>query len=150
MLICDLSILHKYGKQRLDEVLAPYGCNWQEMVVLMVLERVPAADQTLLSLFLQTDKGNVTKLLKQMELKGLVARSASRGDSRRKDIRMGAAGLALLPDLHEAMVQWETACFSGLSPEQVSIYKDICAVMAANLRPGGQKSEGLEERRDNP
>ncbi len=99
----------------------------------MVLERMPGADQSLLSKFLQTDKGNVTKLLNQMEGKGLLLRQLSKDDSRRKAIRLTLQGEAHLPPLHRAMSNWEAACFRGLSPEQVQKYEETSALIISNI-----------------
>ncbi len=133
MLICDISILHKYGKQALDRQLKPLGLNWQELVVMVAVETIPSADQGLLSKLLQTDKGNVTKLLNRMEKDGVIARKWTAGDCRRKDIRLTEAGEARMPALHEAMGRWEAACYKGLSPEEVKSFTQACATVIANI-----------------
>ncbi len=133
MLICDLSILHKYGKLALDRELRPLGFSWQEMVVMMVLERVPGADQTLLSKFLQTDKGNVTRLIDQMERKGHLLRQISSGDSRRREIHLTSHGRAHLLPLRQAMSDWEASCLRGLSREQVRTFEETSALIIRNI-----------------
>jgi DNA-binding MarR family transcriptional regulator len=133
VLICDLSLLHKYGKLALDSELKSLGFNWQEMVVMMVLERMPGADQTLLSKLLQTDKGNVTRLLNQMEGKGLLMRQITKEDSRRKAIHLTAQGEAHLLPLHQAMSNWEAACLRGLSREQVLKFEETSALIISNI-----------------
>ena len=72
MLICDISTTHKYGKMSLDIMLEPYSLCWQEMVVLLALDGKPDSSQSLLTVLLQTDKGNVSKLLHKMEKKALL------------------------------------------------------------------------------
>lgn len=134
LLICDLSMLHKYGKQALDSHLSDLGFNWQEMAVMMALQSDPSTDQTLLSRLLQTDKGNITKLLGRMEEKKLIARTADPEDSRRKIILLTQSGAALLPSLHEAMGRWEQACFRGLTPRQIKDFAQICGLIIANTK----------------
>lgn len=140
LLICDLSMLHKYGKQALDSYLDASGFNWQEMAVMMALQSAPDTDQSLLSKLLQTDKGNVTKLLGRMEGKGLIARTVDPEDSRRKIILLTASGTAQLPALHEAMARWERACFQGLTARQTDDFAETCRLIIANTKKNGQSN----------
>ena len=140
MLICDLSMLHKYGKHALDGFLGDLGFNWQEMAVMMALQSDPNADQTLLSKLLQTDKGNVTKLLNRMEEKDLITRTADPQDSRRRVILLTASGAERLPALHDAMARWEHACFQGLSSRQIHDFNEACRLIIANIVKNEQSS----------
>ncbi len=140
MLICDLSMLHKYGKQALDSHLDELGFSWQEMAVMMALQSDPSADQTLLSKLLQTDKGNVTKLLSRMEDRMLITRTVDPEDSRRKIILLTASGAARLPLLHEVMARWEQACFRGLTARQIDDFAEACKLIIANTIKKDQPS----------
>lgn len=100
---------------------------------MMVLQENPATDHTLVSQLLQTDKGNVTKLLNSMEKKDLIMRRVCESDGRCKDISLTQAGEAQLPALQEAMARWETEIYQGLSPEQISAYSKISALIIANM-----------------
>ncbi|NLX82983.1 MAG: MarR family transcriptional regulator [Clostridiales bacterium] len=130
MLICDISITHKYGKLALDALLSPLHLCWQEMVVLLVLHESPEAPQSLLNQLLQTDKGNVTKLLKRMEENNLVKRDVNKQDNRRKDNALTEKGARLIPALNKALADWESLCFEGLTPEEISVFnKASCTIM---------------------
>ena len=94
MLVCDISLTHKYGKQTLDAQLSPFHVCWQEMVVLMAAHRSPDVTSALLSRLLQTDKGNVNKLLNSMESKGLITRAPTQKDQRRKALRLASHKLS--------------------------------------------------------
>ena len=142
MLICDISILHRYGKQALDRQLRPLGFNWQEMVVMVAVEIIPRADQGLLSKLLQTDKGNVTKLLNKMQKDGMIAREWTSEDCRRKNIRLTEAGEACLPALHKAMERWEASCYRGLSPEEIAGFTHTCATIIANIYRNEEQTTG--------
>ena len=132
MLICDISITHKYGKQALDMLLAPHQVCWQEMVVLLVLEESPDAPQLLLSQLLQTDKGNVTKLLARMEEKGLLTRCICPQDNRRRRNALSPAGKGLIPGLRQALADWEAACYSGLTREEQRIFSKASRIIIRN------------------
>ena len=131
-LICDISVTHKYGKQALDLLLAPHGVCWQEMVVLMVLEEAPEAPQSLLGALLQTDKGNVTKLLTRMEAKGLLVRQPSKEDRRRMRNALSEPGASLVPALRQALAAWEAVCYAGLSQEEQRIFNKASQTIIHN------------------
>ena len=52
MFICNISILNKYGKQVLDELLQDLAIDWRELVVMLVLEKMPGTSQSRLIPFL--------------------------------------------------------------------------------------------------
>ena len=70
MFICDISILNKYGKEKIDDMLIKFNIDWRVMVVLLVTEQIPGVSQVRLTPFMQTDKGNVTRILQSMEKGG--------------------------------------------------------------------------------
>src|SRR5512137_1814299 len=118
MFICDISVLNKYGKARLDEILRPLDADWHELVVMLVIEQVPGITQTRLSPFLQTDKANVSKLLRDIERKGLIRRVAADQDQRNNACSLTDQGRARLPEYHDALERWESACFQNIDPAE--------------------------------
>lgn len=112
MLICDVSILHRNGKQALDVLLAPLGFSWREMVALLALSQAPDLGQSMLPGLLQTDKANVARLLQEMEGRDLITRTPAAQDSRRRDIHLTDAARTALPSLRDALTKWESHCLS--------------------------------------
>lgn len=92
MLMCGVSILNKYGKLAFDSELMPLCLKWQEMAVMTVPERMPGGDQILLSQFLKTGKGDVTRLIGQMQRKGFLLLQIPNGDRRRRENRLTLQG----------------------------------------------------------
>lgn len=133
MFICDISVFNKYGKQRLDELLSPLHLDWRELVVMLVIEQVPAIPQTRLIPFLQTDKANVTKQLQAMEQKGLIWRESDGTDQRNKLCHLTDQGNKLVPQLNNVLHSWEAACFRGIDPEALSQYRKINEMISHNL-----------------
>ncbi|NLB38300.1 MAG: MarR family transcriptional regulator [Clostridiales bacterium] len=133
VLICDLSILHRYGKRKLDDKLRPLIRTWRKAVVLLVLDKMPGAELPLLSQMLQTDKGNVSRLLSRMEQDGLLLRQVPEQDGRRKELLLSERGRALVPRVNDAMDSWERECFSGLTPEQIETYTHLNKIVMANV-----------------
>lgn len=133
MFICDISVFNKYGKQRLDERLAPMQIDWRALVVLLVIEQVPGIPQTRLIPFLQTDKANVTKLLQVLEKRDLILREADGEDQRNKICHLTLKGKAMTPQLHKALADWEDACFEGLDPDELAQFRKTSEVISRNL-----------------
>ena len=148
MLVCDISLTHKYGKQTLDARLSPFHVCWQEMAVLMAAHRSPDVTSAPLSRLLQTDKGNVTKLLNSMESKGLITRAPTQKDQRRKALRLAPKGESLLPDLYRVMSGWESECLEGLSPEDQKGYQRLSGTVISNLIRMNDESRGPAANRE--
>ena len=105
-------------------------------MLLIALERVPQADLLLLSQMLQTDKGNVSKLLKSMEHRDLLFRRTMAQDARRKELILTSQGERQLLKVQAVMAQWEKRCFHGLSDEQVRQYRELSETIIGNIYPG--------------
>ena len=133
MFICDISVFNKYGKQKLDEMLAPLETEWRELVVMLVLEQLPGISQARLIPFLQTDKANVTKLLQTMEKKKLIIREVDDQDQRNKICHLTNQGKEVIPRLHEIIANWEKECFQGVSKEDLEQYRRISGIITQNL-----------------
>lgn len=133
MFICDISIFNKFGKQKLDELLAPMETNWHELVVMLVIDQVPGITQARVIPFLQTDKANVTKLLQTMEIKGLIRRENDIHDHRVKTCHLTDSGKKWIPDLHRILDAWESVCFQNISEEDLSHFRRITEQITLNL-----------------
>lgn len=133
MFICDISVFNKYGKQKLDEILHPLNLDWREMVVLLLLEQIPGMVQTRLVPFLQTDKGNVTKILQTMEKKGLLYRESDVSDQRNKVCSLTKTGRALLPSVRQGMNDWEEFCYQGITEEELAVFRSVGKSITRNL-----------------
>ena len=133
MFICDISVLNRYGKQRLDEMLKPMELDWHMLAALLVIEQLPGVSQTRLSPFLQTDKANITKMLQVMEKKDLIRREMDGSDQRNKACYLTDEGRNKVPQLQEALESWEAACFKGISEEDLLIYRKTSEIISRNL-----------------
>lgn len=125
MFICDISILNKYGKTKLDEMLQPINLSWREMVVLMVVEQASGANPLLIGTFIQQEKGNTTKLLNKMEDRQLIHRQTNSQDRRYKGVFLTDFGQSLLPKLHQIMDEWEAFCYGALSEQELDQYRQL-------------------------
>ena len=114
-------------------VLISMDFSWREMVVLMVLEKKPGANQNFIGKFLQTDKSNVTHIIQDLETKALLIRKTCEEDRRYKGLYLTSASRELLPWLHEQLRLWQEQCYRGLSQEEIAIYQTISQKIVDNL-----------------
>lgn len=133
MFICDISILNKYGKEKIDDMLIKFNIDWRVMVVLLVTEQIPGVSQVRLTPFMQTDKGNVTRILQSMEKGGMIYRKVDTKDQRNKLCYLTDEGIKLLPELKSILKIWEKECLSGLTEEEIILYKKINKTISKNL-----------------
>lgn len=103
MLICDVIILRRCGKQTLDALMQPLGFAWRETVALMALAQAPDLGQAVLPFLLQTGKANVARLLRDMEGRNLITRSPHAQDTRCRDVHLTQAAREALPSLQQAL-----------------------------------------------
>ena len=123
MFICTISVFNRYGKQVLDDMLTPYSLDWRDLVAILVLEQIPGASQSRLIPFLQTDKANVTKILKALEGKGLINREIDQQDKRSRACSLTEQGQSLAPKLYKVLQEWEAICFQGIPEAEVEQFK---------------------------
>lgn len=145
MFICDISIFNRYGKQQMDERLAPLHLDWRDLVAILVIDQVPGITQARLNPFLQTDKANVTKLLQSLEQRGQITRLEDEADHRSKVCFLTDSGQALVPRLYGLMAEWENHIFQGISPLERAQFEEISQRINANLlgpRPGSDGPPG--------
>lgn len=123
MFICTISVFNRYGKQLLDEMLQPHSLDWRDLVAILVLEQIPGAAQSRLIPFLQTDKANVTKILKALEQKRLINRQIDQTDKRSRACSLTEQGQSLAPKLYKVLQEWEAICFQGIPEAEAEQFK---------------------------
>jgi DNA-binding MarR family transcriptional regulator len=92
--------------EELQRFLEPFGLSTAEFVTLRVLRREPAPHvmtPTSLHETLVMSPGGMTKILKQLEAKGLVSRSADAVDKRRSLVELTSAGRAKITEVQLAV-----------------------------------------------
>lgn len=133
MFICDISVFNKFGKQKLDEMLIPFDIDWRTLVVILVSEQVQGISQAELIPFLQTDKGNVSRILDAMEKRGWILRQTDLQDHRNKLCYLTSQSKKIVGNLKAILEKWEEECFEGLTKDQIVLYKEVNKVLTKNL-----------------
>lgn len=133
MFICDISMLNRMGKALLNEKLNSVGFVWREMVVLLVLSQKPGATQHFVSQFLQTDKANVSNLIKSLERRQLIKKVVLEEDRRYRGLHLTEKSEALIPQLENVLADWQKHCYEGLSQEELELYEKLNEKIISNM-----------------
>lgn len=84
MLICEISLFNKIGKDTLNEVLKIENTDWRDLVTVLVTDYFLSTTQIVLMPYLQIDKANVTKILNNLEEKELIYREENPEDREKR------------------------------------------------------------------
>jgi DNA-binding MarR family transcriptional regulator len=98
--------------EEMQRFLVPFELTTAEFVTLRVLRREAAPHVMTPSALYETlvmSPGGMTKILKQLEAKGLVSRRADRADGRRNLVQLTRAGLARIGAVQEAVRDFDAA-----------------------------------------
>lgn len=136
MFICEISVLNKFGKILLDQMLSPMHFGWRKLVVILVLSYSPGCSQSYLTEFLQTDKGNVTKLINRMVHADYIERRINPQDKRYRKLYLRARGEALVPALEDILKRWEDICLTSLDEEQKATYRQLNKLVMDQMLAG--------------
>lgn len=137
MFICDISILNRMGKSTLDEKLRTIGFTWREAVVLMILDKAPGAAQQFIGRFLQTDKANVSHLIRTLGERDLIKKAGGGRDRRYKGLYLTEKSYEALPAIRRILDEWEKFCYAGLSRRELAAYQELNRKIIENLTAEG-------------
>lgn len=123
-----------------NQRLKQYNLTGNEGAVLMILEKYPEIYQEEIIKMLQIDKSAVTRLLQNMEAKGLVKRLPSPDDKRYYLIIITKLGLTKQKLVDHVFSQKDLEIVAGLSIEEQVELRRMLEIIKCNLS-GGKFSE---------
>lgn len=133
MLLCNTSIMNRYGKNKLDDLLTPYNLDWYRLAAIYLIDAVPGVSQNDMIPFLQTDKGNVSKIIKKLIDDELIYTQKNEIDHRIKGCYLTQNGIDMLPTLKAIMNDWENTIYQNISKEDLDIFERVSSQISTNL-----------------
>lgn len=133
MLLCNISIMNRYGKHQLDEMLTPYNLDWYQFAAIWLIDGIPGISQNDMIPFLQTDKGNVSKIIKKLIEDELVYTQKCDDDQRKKGCYLTLNGKNLVPTLKKVMSDWEELLYQNISKDELAIFDKVSSQISTNL-----------------
>lgn len=110
-------------------VLAPYGLKPSAFGVLEALYYLGPMCQKVLAGKILSTEGNVTQLCANLERRGLIARMRNPADRRYIDLRLTAAGKALIGDLFPRILEVLQRATDRLSADEQEQMTALCKVL---------------------
>lgn len=133
MLLCNISIMNRYGKNKLDELLLPFDLDWYQFAAIWLMDGIPGITQNDMIPFLQTDKGNVSKIIKKLIEDELVYTQNCEDNQRKKGCYLTPNGNNLVPKLKKVMNDWEELLYQNISKDELAIFDKVSSQISTNL-----------------
>ncbi len=112
-------------------LLAPLGLTYPQYLVMLVLWETEGLGVSELGQRLSLDSGTLTPLLKRLEASTLIERQRARGDERRVEIHLTAAGRALRDQA--VGIPEQLACASACGPAELESLTRRLQALRTNL-----------------
>lgn len=112
-------------------LLAPLGLTYPQYLVMLVLWETEGLGVSELGQRLSLDSGTLTPLLKRLEAGALIERQRARGDERRVEIHLTAAGRALRDQA--VGIPEQLACASACGPAELESLTRRLQALRTNL-----------------
>ena len=125
--------------ETMQTFLAQFGLTSAEFVVLRVIRREPSPHlitPTMISETLVLSPGGVTKILKQLEAKGLITRSSDRSDKRRSLVQLTEDGEEKINGVQGAVREFDTVLLGRtLTEREQTRLADLLRKLLVSLEP---------------
>ena len=124
-----------YGRrdQQLAKSLRPFGLSVPQWRVLAALVDRGACTINRLSDLTVVDRTTLSRTLDRMEKNGLVARRRVEADKRSYEIRLAAAGRAMLRRIWPVMSYHNARAVAGIAPRELAQLRAVIEKMIANV-----------------
>ncbi|HEX4024483.1 MAG TPA: MarR family transcriptional regulator [Steroidobacteraceae bacterium] len=127
---------HSLLVDHLEPVLATSGFTFTQWVVLMHLRDGLALNATVLCAQLRHDSGALTRIIDQLEKRGLVSRERSRQDRRSVRLHLTAAGRQTVDGTMPAVVALMNAALGGFSRTELADLTRLLIKLTGTLENG--------------
>ncbi len=117
--ISFLNIASRNAQVLLDQALRPLNLNASNYYFILKIDGQTDLTQDQLFNLIHLDHSNVTRRLDQLIQLGLVTKSRSTKDGRKWQLALTGSGLALVPQIEQAVADVNAELFHRLTPVQV-------------------------------
>lgn len=136
---CDHQV-HKLMDRKLRHLnISPMQCR----VLIFLCRASEEVNQRMLEEHLMVKPSTVNGIVSRLEEKGLITRSASALDGRRRVLHLTEAGRACDHIFREVAAQVETQMEQGLTAEETALLRSLLLRVAANLNDNQQEEDNL-------
>ena len=128
------------AKQRIIAIGSTHGLTAMQSMTLIILDNNQPRPMNALALTFGCDASNVTGIIDGLEQKGLIYRTESRTDRRKKVILLTEAGLEHRRAIVAEMLGSNGSCLDTLDPTELEQLKAILAKLTVSC-PGKRQAD---------
>ena len=132
MIMNKISIIARSCHIFSDRRLSTYNINSTEQTVLMLLNKKNKMNQDAIAKYFFMDKSTIAKALRKLETKQLITRNINKENQREKIVYLSEKGKESLNCMKNALDEWYSCIFEGLSEQEIEAFDKITDKMAAN------------------
>lgn len=132
MIMNKISIIARSCHIFSDRRLSTYNINSTEQTVLMLLNKKSKMNQDAIAKYFFVDKGTIAKTLRKLEEKQLITRNINKENQREKIVSLSEKGKESLNCMKNALDEWYSCIFEGLSEKEIEAFNKITDKMATN------------------
>jgi MarR family transcriptional regulator for hemolysin len=133
--LTELSTAGRKLRTLFDGLVRQRGLTLARARALLHLSRSRGMSQTELASLMDVEGPTIVRLLDGMEKNGLVARSASDGDRRVKQITLPPTARRQVEEIEEIASQIEQGVLRGIDPAEVEVAIRVLRQMIRNMEP---------------
>lgn len=128
----QIATLYRQELWALSNLLETHDISFSQLPFIMVLYVESGSTQDALAAKVQVDKARATRVLKQLEAKGMITRERCPNDARARLVFVTEKALAIELVLIQIIKEWNDILLRGVSKEEVSTLKSIQKKMISN------------------
>lgn len=127
-----ISILYRYRRSFVNKKLDKYGIVGGVYLIILVLYKSNGSSQEQISDILKVDKTTVARAIKKLETEDYVKRETDTEDKRAYKVYLTPKALAVVPEIQNAINEWEKLIVADIPEESYHIMKQLLKQMAEN------------------
>ena len=130
-----ISMIYRYGQRIFARMLRQRQLPVEagQLPFLFQVYRHPGITQEGISANIGMDKGTTARIITQLENSGMVTRNPDEKDRRLNRIHPTQAALDIHPEITEIVEEFHSLLYQGLSPEEITLAKQLLIHMKDNL-----------------
>lgn len=126
------SILYRYRRSFLLKKLENYGALGRAFLLVLIVHHNDGINQEKISDLLKTDKASIARAIKNLKKEGYVIRESDTVDKRAYKVYLTPKAEALVPEIQNAIDEWEHLVVTGVPKEAYQIIEQYMEQMAEN------------------
>ena len=128
----QIASLYRQELWALSNLLEAHDVSFSQLPFIMELYEESGITQDALAAKVQVDKANATRVLKQLEIKGMVTRERCPNDARARLVFVTEKARTIELTLIKIIKEWNDILLAGVSEDELATLKSVQSKMLSN------------------